>query len=370
MIVHTLLLAAASQVSLAASVAAKTASTPPVVYAPPPPPTHSSVPTYGARGPNMPASPQNDPGRWITSDDYPSSALRQELTGTTVFDIRVNRWGGLADCVILQSSGHVILDEEACRVINRRARFFPATDGQGKPIAGSYTSRIKWVIPDTVDETNSNWPRAITHISTDTFPRGPRLLTPLWSKLAQGDYPQAALAAKQDGASLLTLTLDASGSVTGCSVRLSSGHAELDAKACAIANERAKFSAALDLSGKPVAGRALTGIDWRLGEVASAYAQPLAGARNYPGLEYRPRHIIREAGAVSVDYLAKADGSIDGCTSSVTGADLGTPLTQICDLVARNPDLKFQPLTDDKGNAVDRRVKVRVNFNLEPVISK
>jgi protein TonB len=54
--------------------------------------------------------------------------------------------GRVADCTITSSSGSPDLDEATCANVTRRARFNPAM-ADGKPTTGSYSGRIRWVIP-------------------------------------------------------------------------------------------------------------------------------------------------------------------------------------------------------------------------------
>ena len=73
--------------------------------------------------------------------------MREERSGTTRFRVTVSPDGKAADCQIVGSSGHPDLDEATCKHVMRRARFTPATDGDGKPTSGSYSNAIRWVIP-------------------------------------------------------------------------------------------------------------------------------------------------------------------------------------------------------------------------------
>lgn len=93
-------------------------------------------------------SPRNDPGSWVTADDYRSSWINRELTGSAKFDLTIASNGRVTGCRITQSTGHSALDEATCALIAKRARFTPATDAAGKPVAGSYSSSIRWVLPD------------------------------------------------------------------------------------------------------------------------------------------------------------------------------------------------------------------------------
>ena len=111
---------------------------PPVVAPPAPPPPRFQPKT---------AVPKGNPGNWATTNDYPTRALREEREGTTGFRVTVTPEGRVGSCEITSSSGSPDLDEAACSNITRRARFTPAADGEGNPTTGSYSSRVRWVIP-------------------------------------------------------------------------------------------------------------------------------------------------------------------------------------------------------------------------------
>lgn len=115
---------------------------PPAVYIPPAP----SAPPPPRFTPKNPG-PKGNPANWATSNDYPSRALREEREGTTGFRVTVGTDGKVADCQITSSSGSPDLDTATCDNVRRRARFTPATDGEGNPTTGSYSNRIRWVIP-------------------------------------------------------------------------------------------------------------------------------------------------------------------------------------------------------------------------------
>lgn len=117
----------------------------PVVVIPAPvgPPAAPPPPKFTPKG----ASPKGNPGNWATTNDYPSRALREEREGTTGFRVSVGADGRVTSCSVTNSSGSPDLDEATCSNVTRRARFTPATDGEGNPTTGSYTSRVRWVIP-------------------------------------------------------------------------------------------------------------------------------------------------------------------------------------------------------------------------------
>lgn len=109
---------------------------PPVVSAPPPP------------RPVARATPRGKPGDWVTSDDYPSRALREGRSGVVGLRLDVGVDGRVANCSVTSSSGHSDLDSTACQLVIRRGRFKPATGTDGSPMADSWSSRFVWRIPE------------------------------------------------------------------------------------------------------------------------------------------------------------------------------------------------------------------------------
>ncbi|GGB67048.1 energy transducer TonB [Blastomonas aquatica] len=112
------------------------AAPPPAPPAPPPAPSKASG-----------AAPRGNPGSWATPNDYPARALREERAGTTRFRVSIGPDGRVTDCQIIGSSGHADLDQATCTNVTRRARFRPALDAAGNPIADSYSNAVRWEIP-------------------------------------------------------------------------------------------------------------------------------------------------------------------------------------------------------------------------------
>lgn len=109
------------------------------VVAPPPPPPPRIQPKK--------ATPKGNPANWATPNDYPSRALREDREGTTGFRVSVGPDGRVTGCTVTSSSGSPDLDEATCSLVTRRARFNPATDGEGQPTSDSYSNRVRWQIP-------------------------------------------------------------------------------------------------------------------------------------------------------------------------------------------------------------------------------
>jgi len=110
----------------------------PVVLPPPPQKTDLS------RG----AVPAADRLQWITTEDYPSAALRQGVTGTVVIAALIGTDGRVRSCEVTQSSGSALLDDATCRLYTRRAHFTPARDADGNAIATTRADRFRWQIPN------------------------------------------------------------------------------------------------------------------------------------------------------------------------------------------------------------------------------
>lgn len=94
------------------------------------------------------ASPRGNASRWVTDRDYRSNWIRKGLQGTASFLLTIDTSGKVSDCTITASTGHTELDNATCRLIEKRAKFDTARDSSGQPIAGSYSSSIRWILPE------------------------------------------------------------------------------------------------------------------------------------------------------------------------------------------------------------------------------
>lgn len=122
--------------------------TPSAPPAPPPPPPAPPAPPPPAIIKAERAKPKGNPASWATTDDYPSSAIRAEESGTTGFRVEVGPDGRVSSCSVTRSSGSSTLDDATCRLVTRRARFAPAKDTSGSAITDTYSNNIRWVLPE------------------------------------------------------------------------------------------------------------------------------------------------------------------------------------------------------------------------------
>jgi periplasmic protein TonB len=114
----------------------------------------------------VPLKPANNPGDWITSSDYPPAALRQSSKGTTGFRLAIDAMGHVTACTITASSGSSLLDDTSCALLKARATFIAARDGRGRAVAATYSSGVRWQIP------NDTGPTKYTMLSCALGPPG------------------------------------------------------------------------------------------------------------------------------------------------------------------------------------------------------
>lgn len=250
--------------------------------APPPPPRRldpvqapAPSPTYGPDRSRR-VRPRGNPGLWVTTDDYPSRALREEREGVVTVQLGVGPSGRAFTCGIRLSSGSVDLDEAACRNIIRRARFEPELDGNGQARVALWPIAVRWAIPsDSVVAALGTVPAQATRETTkpwlDTIGRGPEIAQvrqPLPTPLNE----PGALATREefrpppvltpDGFSrlqasrsiwLLRLSIDAQGQVSGCAPTPPSLDPAFDDLLCQRYAQQVRFSPAHDEAGRPTA---------------------------------------------------------------------------------------------------------------------
>lgn len=110
----------------------------------------SGNPALGGEPKN--AFPKGNPGEWVNSSDYPSAALREEIEGITRFQLTIDDSGMPTECTVTASSGNDALDATTCALLVERGTFHPAEDGSGKPMAGIWSSSVRWEIPSDSNE--------------------------------------------------------------------------------------------------------------------------------------------------------------------------------------------------------------------------
>ena len=95
-----------------------------------------------------PAQAMRNPPSLFVAADYPAEALAQRAQGSTRYRLQVSEGGRAERCDIERSSGSAALDQATCQVMTSRARFLPALDAAGRPVASNFTGTIRWILPE------------------------------------------------------------------------------------------------------------------------------------------------------------------------------------------------------------------------------
>jgi TonB family protein len=86
--------------------------------------------------------PTSNPGNWVKSRDYPSEMLRQGKRAIVHFRLNVDAAGAPTACHIQQSTRPKAFDDAVCKAIMRNAKFEPALDAEGKPLASYWLNSV------------------------------------------------------------------------------------------------------------------------------------------------------------------------------------------------------------------------------------
>lgn len=171
-------------------------------------------------------------GKVTSPGDYPRLSMERDEQGVVSILLDVSPEGTVTGCQVTESSGYVRLDMASCAQARKRARFAPARDAAGRPVAGRYRMATTWWLPGLdLQTTQLDVPMQV-------------------SRLPQG-YRQPVKA---------RLLFDATGHVTDCTVTASSGNAGADNAVCVYSRQSVVIAPPRPGAGTaaPVAVRYLT----------------------------------------------------------------------------------------------------------------
>jgi hypothetical protein len=92
-----------------------------------------------------PASPLTSQVTWLKASDYPIEAWQSGASAVVNFRLMVDATGTPTDCALQASTAGEAFRELTCRLLLKRARFTPARDSAGKPIASYFISAVQWL---------------------------------------------------------------------------------------------------------------------------------------------------------------------------------------------------------------------------------
>ncbi|MDE8651628.1 energy transducer TonB [Novosphingobium album (ex Liu et al. 2023)] len=96
----------------------------------------------GMRGPK----PMTDPDTWLRSGDYPTAESVYGKQAIVNFRLMIDAQGKPTDCRIPRSYGGPRFDRQTCALLMDRARFEPALDARGQPMASYYINTVTWIM--------------------------------------------------------------------------------------------------------------------------------------------------------------------------------------------------------------------------------
>jgi TonB family protein len=304
------------------------------------------------------AAPTGHPGLWVTNDDYPERAMREEREGVAGFRLTIDANGLPTDCEITTSSGHADLDAATCTLVRERSRFTPARDRRGKPIVGTYSNRIIWQIPGL--EEDEYRPSGFIMGNASMAKSLPRAALPesgLMMLDADEHYPAAARAAGEQGMVRMTLNIDIAGTVTGCAVTDGSGSRVLDDAACALMRDKGRFLPALDIKGQPTPALFAAEWNWILPPESDAADAAVAGPRRLGPFP------LNSPGSMTVAIVIDREGGVADCQDSSSGFAQKTPDSGgLCSDLVRSQ--RYEPFRDAAGNPVARRITLRTDVTI------
>jgi TonB family protein len=111
---------------------------------PPPPPVVRPPPIAAPRRARMAPAAVRSPPRWLGGGPTDSDNRRGIYQGTVSVRLTVGSGGRVSNCVPVRRSGNAGLDAMTCRIVEQRARFAPALDTQGRPVASEAFATYVW----------------------------------------------------------------------------------------------------------------------------------------------------------------------------------------------------------------------------------
>lgn len=92
-------------------------------------------------------TPLQSPGKWVVSSDYPTKMLTIGQPALVNFRLNVGADGVPTACHIQATTRPKEFDDAVCKSVMKRARFLPALDAKGQPLASYYQNDVYFAIP-------------------------------------------------------------------------------------------------------------------------------------------------------------------------------------------------------------------------------
>ncbi|MFC0203678.1 energy transducer TonB [Novosphingobium soli] len=90
--------------------------------------------------------PLTDPDTWLPRGSYPSDLAREGEQSLVDVRLMIDPAGAVSDCVVVNGFNEARFAKVTCDKIRERAKFEPALDAAGNPVASYAVRRVKWVV--------------------------------------------------------------------------------------------------------------------------------------------------------------------------------------------------------------------------------
>lgn len=88
------------------------------------------------------ATPLQSPEKWVVSSDYPIRMLSEGQPALVSFRLNIGTDGVPTACYIQATTRPKEFDNAVCKSVMKRAKFSPALDAEGKPLASYYQNNV------------------------------------------------------------------------------------------------------------------------------------------------------------------------------------------------------------------------------------
>ena len=109
--------------------------------------THWGINVEKHRNLTTRAAPAGNPAKWVVSRDYPVKMLQSGQPAIVEFRLSVGVDGIPSACHIQSTTRPIEFDKAVCGSLMKRARFTPAIDAEGKPLASYYRNTVRFALP-------------------------------------------------------------------------------------------------------------------------------------------------------------------------------------------------------------------------------
>ena len=92
------------------------------------------------------AEPKGHTTDWFNVDDYPPKMFKAGHQGIVNFRMIIDETGEPLSCHIQESTRPKDFDDAVCKAVMKRARFEPALDAQGKPVASYWRQTVRFLL--------------------------------------------------------------------------------------------------------------------------------------------------------------------------------------------------------------------------------